>query len=428
MIATDGMLNRLLAGAFIALLGVESQSTPPRVLQVQQWLEAVNDHEPAVWDAAAETVSSWSTPELESLFPYVKALAELVGTDEIKPGWGVFTAAEREQLKGLAAQIRRPDINNIMKRGALLHSDIAMMAQMDSTPVSDSPPRRPANASRLGARFSVPRRTTVLADDGRYEGLGREAIHWEFGRMLLDAVRPSPSLDGMARLWYRAIAAYFAERYLLAPALHHLERALELFPEDPDLLLDRGCLHETFAAPRIQAVVQTTTLPNRGRILVASASSNLRDAERYFRQALDRKPNMTEARVRLARVLVLRERPGRARTELQRAIAETKDAVLLYYSQLFLADAEQALGNFDAAREAYQRAAAFYPRAQSPYLGLSHLARRQGDRPGAHRAIQQVLSLSADEREREDPWWRYYEGTGPNAARLLSELDALFRG
>lgn len=215
---------------------------------------------------------------------------------------------------------------------------------------------------------------------------------------------------------------------MLAQSLHHLDRAEPLFPDDPDLLFDRGCLYETFAAPRVQTVIQTASLPRGVRVTVAGVSSNLRDAEHYFRRALERDPDLIEARVRLARVLLLRGRPEHARAELLRTIAATEDSVLVYYSQLFLANAEQALGNFDAAREAYVRAAEPFPRAQSPYLGLSYLARRQGDRPAALRAVQHVLSLPADEREREDPWWRYDACAGPNADALLAAVRAQFRG
>jgi tetratricopeptide (TPR) repeat protein len=415
----------LLAGMFGALLEIAPAETVDQIERLQQWLTAVSEHEPGTGHASVDLVSSWSTSELESLFPYVKALVELVGQDEIKPGWDVFTGVEKQLLENLAGQARGNDVNRVVKRGALLHSDIAMMAQADNAP--GPPPGPPARFSRIGPRFFVPRRPTVIADDARYETFGREAIHWDYARMLLDSVRPSPSSDRMVRRWYHAIAAYFAGRYLLAQSLTHLERAQQLFPGDPALLLDRGCLHETFAAPRVQTVVQMTTLPYGRRITVAGASANLRDAERYFRRALASNPDMTEARVRLARVLSLRDRPERARTELQGAITRTSDSLLLYYSHLFLADAEQALGRVDAAREAYERASALYPRAQSPHLGLSDLARRRGDRSAALQAIEQVLSLPADEHERDDPWWDYHEGTGRHADALLAELRAPFR-
>ncbi len=85
------------------------QSTPPRIARLEQWLEAVNDHEAGAWDASAQTVGSWATTELESLFPYVKALVELVGQGEIKPGW-VFSGVEVTGAPMPAPDMITPDV------------------------------------------------------------------------------------------------------------------------------------------------------------------------------------------------------------------------------------------------------------------------------------------------------------------------------
>ena len=66
------------------------------------------------------------------------------------------------------------------------------------------------------------------------------------------------------------------------------------------------------------------------------------------------------------------------------------------------------MGQYDAAFDAYHRAAALSPTAQSPWLALSHLARRRGDRAAALRALQQVFDLPS-EPDRDDPWWRLHE-------------------
>ena len=57
----------------------------------------------------------------------------------------------------------------------------------------------------------------------------------------------------------------------------------------------------------------------------------------------------------------------------------------------------------------FERAAALYPRAQSPLLALSQLSRRAGDRPAAQRELRILAELPEDERQREDPWWNYYD-------------------
>ena len=91
-----------------------------------------------------------------------------------------------------------------------------------------------------------------------------------------------------------------------------------------------------------------------------------------------------------------------------------------YFVALFLGTAEEELGDFNAAREQYGRAAALYPRAQSPYLALSALTTRQGDRAGARNEVQRVFDLPAEPPGRDDPWWDY-------SVLQVRNVDALFK-
>src|SRR5947199_348121 len=106
-----------------------------------------------------------------------------------------------------------------------------------------------------------------------------------------------------------------------------------------------------------------------------------RQAEAFFRRALEVKPDHVEARLRHGRVLGGLGRHADAAAELRQAIASADDTLLVYYGNLFLGAAEEELGHRDAARLAYEQAAASYPDAQSPLVALSRLARRYGDRP-----------------------------------------------
>jgi hypothetical protein len=92
---------------------------------------------------------------------------------------------------------------------------------------------------------------------------------------------------------------------------------------------------------------------------------------------------------------------------------------------LFLGVEEQALGRADQARESFERAAALYPRAQSPYLALSQLARRRGDLTGGRHAIEQVFARAGRERFREDPWVTYFAGATMDTEVLLSDIRAV---
>ena len=107
--------------------------------------------------------------------------------------------------------------------------------------------------------------------------------------------------------------------------------------------------------------------------------------------------------------------------------AISTDPQLLYYAELFLGAEEEALGNRDAARVAYEQAAEHFPHAQSPPLALSQLARRYGDRGGALHAIARLFALPADEREpKDDPWWWYYVAQARDAEDLLAAMQRPF--
>jgi tetratricopeptide (TPR) repeat protein len=155
---------------------------------------------------------------------------------------------------------------------------------------------------------------------------------------------------------------------------------------------------------------------------VDSARSELRRAEAFFRRALEIDPSLVEARLRRGRVLGVLGRHAEARTELLQTIVVTEDPLLLYYGELFLGSEEEALGNRDAAGAAYERAATLYPLAQSPQLGLSQLARRNGDRSGALKAMERMFSVHSDEAEPDDPWWTYHVAQGRNTEALFIEL------
>jgi hypothetical protein len=389
--------------------------------RLREWLSAVDRHEPGQRDAPAIELGSWSRSELEALYPDVIALLELIARSGKLPPrreGGKFTASIIEELQQIAVEQERRGVNGLVKRGALLHTDIALLVPPPEGPLP-APPTK--SESPL-----APRTVGVTVADGRQEGLRYGAVHWDFARTLLDAVKPDPSYDDMVRLWYRATAALFTSHGQWADALPHLERARRLFPSDADILAESGYLHEAFAAPRIQDVVQRTTPPADLVFAVGSTASNLRQAETFFRRAVAVDGDLTQARVRLGHVVGLQGRHDEAVSELQRAATDTRDSQLLYDALMFLGNEEQALGHRDRARDSYKKAAALYPRAQSPHLALSELARRSGDRPGALRALQQMLTLPADESQRHDPWWTYYDGQGRDAGSLLAEVRALF--
>ena len=147
---------------------------------------------------------------------------------------------------------------------------------------------------------------------------------------------------------------------------------------------------------------------NSGLTSVDSARVEQTRAERFFREALSARPDHLETRVRYGHVLGELGRQAQAATALRAAIDGGAEGRLLYWALLFLGKQEEMSGDRDGARASYERAADLFPRAQSPRLALSQLARRAGDRRAVQRQLSELAKLPADEREREDPWWDYY--------------------
>lgn len=438
-----------------------------RIPRLEQWLKAVDRHDPGEDDEATEQVGEWSLAELRGLWVDINVLGQLMRNPKLShfvvkaenQSNGTAIAYSGEQVRQMAAlactaagmlvsnpdcvamkaaasiddelrelaarasaeRLRTGDDNYLLRRAALLHADIAMLQ-----PHAALEPFA-ATRSEIG-----PQSWRVDILDGRGTGAGLTAIHWDIARLALDQVRPrganrpAPERDAMVRAWYRATAAWMQWRE--DHDTLHLDRGRKMFPSDPDLLFLSGCQHETYASAAIQTAARSVVLPPGLTVGIESERSELRQAETFFRGALAIRPDMGEARLRLGRVLGLIGHHDEAAAELQQALMAVTDDTLRYFGELFVGAEEEAVGRFDAAADAYRRAAELFPVAQSPHVALSHLAHRRGDRAGAAAAMNRVFDLPTEVDDRgDDPWWRYHVAQARDAEDLLAALREPFR-
>jgi len=372
--------------------------------KLKSWLQAVGEHAPGEADGPAKQVGRMTEAELEAVRADLSALVSIhqerravVVRYKDEP----FTLSGIETLLGLTGEAAaRSDANRILKRAAILHGDVAMLV----VPYGSDP----AGCSTQLAR---------IVRDGNLVGSVCMGIHWAQGRALLDATLPDPRKDPMVELWYEATIAFLIERSDYANAVRQIDHAAALFPDAPGLLFEHGCYHESLASRGIQTAVQASGTGDR------SASAYLKEAEGLFRRAARSKPDFVEARVHHGAVLGALRRHGEAADELRQAIAAAPEAVLRYYAELFLGDEEQALGRKDSAGAHYREASTLFPLAQSPWIALSALARRGGDRVESLSAIRRALDLPPSQRGRwEDPWWAYHTWFSRDAVTLFRDL------
>jgi tetratricopeptide (TPR) repeat protein len=281
----------------------------------------------------------------------------------------------------------------------------------------------------------------VYSRDGRPLTTHRlDSQIWIARSLVLAALTRAGSGDTerrLARQWFRAVTAMFAQRLNLADLQPHLADVLKYMPDDPELLVDAGCAAETLASPLIQATIgwrepESTLsgrLPSRPPSGIAPANRPAAfraTAEKHYRAALARAPRDPEARIRLGRVLADAGRHTEALEQLQ-AVDDASPRLLQYYNFLFLGDVLTDLRRLGDARTAFERAARLYPGANSPRLGISRIESERGDLPAARRALASFIERPPDTSNDDDPRWQYNRCSGRDAHAVYSAYVASFR-
>ncbi len=316
--------------------------------------------------------------------------------------------------------VAKPERDRVLERGALLHADIAILAH------------------RPDGTYDLPDdgRSIVVIRDGEEIRRVGGTFQWAFARRLLDAVTRTAATDDYARAWYRATAAmlqFWEDHAELRP---HLDRGLERFPDDPNLLVIDGAMHARFAGPRFQAVsiaaAEAAAMPMAANSKVfapapaptfdiQSAGNERRAAETSFRAALKLDPTLDEARVRLGDLLGADGRHADALDQMDAALARPLPAALHYDAWLIAGREDEAAGRTADARTAYQRAMTLYPHARTARLAFSRVLREAGDRDGALHALDELADPNVNTDD--DPWWLYDDTHTPAARDLVAGLE-----
>jgi tetratricopeptide (TPR) repeat protein len=292
----------------------------------------------------------------------------------------------------------------MLKKAALLHTDIALL-QLET-----------GKDDIISSMLSLTQDgISIMANGGQ---------HWEFARLLLGYIQPDPSKDDLVRCWYIATTAHMLSHRERASADLNLKRALNLFPDDSELLFYAGVLHEGYSAPKSQNALP----PPDMHFQFGSQKKEMELARDFLQKAIKANPKFYEARLRLGRVLGRFGKHMEAAAELQKAEAALKEPKLRYYAALFLGQELAALGRKKEARECFERAAKLYPSAQSPLFAESQLAKSSGNSQGSMQGIQQVFALKTDYAQRTDPWWEYDITHGRDTAALVTEMRKRFGG
>ena len=328
--------------------------TDARVDRLEQWLYAVDRHVPGEEDASLGEIQAVANTDLRFLWIETNVLAVMLrnpralqssvrAEGQTRPTTIAYTPLQRRRLMlyacaaaGIldsspvcadaaashqigtalraltdhaAASRKAGDRNYILRRGALLHTDLALL----------QPPG--SGTSAATAPSPAPNNFTLDVSDGRDLAFRQSGIHWSIARTLLDNVtgadsdKVAPATDPMVRSWYRATASWM--QYRESYDYVHLNRARQIFPNDPDILFLSGSEREVFATAAIQSAIRSAHLPPGVFTDIHGSQDELRQAEAYYRRTLELRPDAVEARLRHGRVLDELGRHPDAVAELQ---------------------------------------------------------------------------------------------------------------
>jgi VWFA-related protein len=206
--------------------------------------------------------------------------------------------------------------------------------------------------------------------------------HLTIARALVEAA-PLPDLH---REWLLALASSYQAISSPAEALAFYTECVEAFPEAGEAMLGAGTLHEAIAF-----------LPDgfpHGNLNVRPRRA-AKEAERWYREALHVQPSLTEARLRLARVLQRTDRAQEAVPELSRVVETSRDPTLTALAHLFWGEICEAEDGVDEAIAHYRAALAADGDLQVAALALAQALHRREGRRAAFDALVPALGHGA---------------------------------
>lgn len=252
-----------------------------------------------------------------------------------------------------------------------------------------------------------------------------ESIHTQPAAHAAQLLMLDPAGTDFVRRWSIAIALQDHWDGCFADALRWIDTGARWFPNDAQVLLVRGALHETIAAlpsplPRLSAV---TTQRSQQAIFAANAERAhlLNEARRSLERAVDVDPALELARLRLGRILWRLGKGEAARVALESVLARSRDDAVVHLAHLFIARVHQDAGRHDAALREYRAALELEPTSQAAAMGLSDALQLAGEAEAARAAVERAL-VEAGRRPHPQPFWEYAFGNSRHAAELLDRL------
>lgn len=194
------------------------------------------------------------------------------------------------------------------------------------------------------------------------------------------------------------------------------EEAMRAAPFDAEVHLVLGCVLAGVADRHVLAHAD------------GDAARAREDAEKAFRDALALDRDLSEARLRLGKLLLDARRTLEAEPLLVEVERKTDEPRQRYLALLFLGRVAERRGRADEAVRSYRGALECWPQSQAARLALAHAFESGGPPLASRTLVGATLADSLRESRAPDPWWLYPFGPPGLAHAHLERLwDGVFR-
>jgi hypothetical protein len=204
--------------------------------------------------------------------------------------------------------------------------------------------------------------------------------------------------------WNVAVARLLLANGETGLAERYLERINERIPNDPAILLVYGTVKETQAAR--QHVEWTNGRAGDASLVVTARDAELNEALTLLQRAATADASLVEARLRIARIHLLKKDDARAEPLLTAILGGQPAPPVKYLASLMLGGIRERQKQFDPAARLYVDAVLAVPDGQSAYLALAHLMHAANHKDDAASVLDKLFARRATPLT-ADPWWMY---------------------
>jgi tetratricopeptide (TPR) repeat protein len=231
-----------------------------------------------------------------------------------------------------------------------------------------------------------------------------------FAQTFVDKLASRDRREAFVRTWPLMVLALLHEGRMVLAATEFGRRLRDPGGDSPELLLALGATEEM------------ASWIHREEDADPGVKGDLKDAERLYRQVLILSPTFVEARLRLGRVLALRDEPEGLKVLGQ--IGGSAEFPYQYLARLFEGDVFEKRGDPAKAERRYSEAVSLMPTAQSAYMALAHVRHARGARAEAAQDVRSSAGAK-DVPDTADPWFWYSRGTAWRGPGYVDELKKM---